>query len=321
MLTRSVYKFFIAIAGVLGLLLLVQTQTVQARSNLINGGDYLPDGGEIFEDDQRSELNAGYQTAPVGDLDVQLGGITQTTAASLPLLSIMPLGDSITKGTGTCSPPDEYLNCIGYREDLWNLLVGDGHSVNFVGSQGTPYQYLYSHDNDHEGHGGWNTNDIKNNIYGSGLNWLENYPADIILLHIGSNDFSGSPPFNPINVATRVMQILDKIDDYESSEGKEVWVILAKITKRIDTTEKKEAVEAFNVALENKANARILAGDNILVVDMESALVYPDDLDPVDKLHPTPTGYSKMAAVWFAALEHVIYSEFGSRVLLPMVVR
>jgi hypothetical protein len=244
----------------------------------------------------------------------------------------MLLGDSITKGTGTCQegnppdPPDElYWNCTGYRPYLWNLLIGNGHTANFLGSQGGQFQDDYLnpyHDNDHEGHGGWNANDIKNNIYGSGLNWLQNYPAEIIMLHIGTNDFSGTPPLSdPDNVATKVMQILDKIDDYESAEGKKVFVILAKIIKRIDSVEKKQAVEAFNLALQNKADARILAGDNLVVVDMESALIYPNDLDPVDKLHPTQTGYSKMAAVWFAALEQVIYSNFGSRVLLPMVLR
>jgi hypothetical protein len=48
------------------------------------------------------------------------------------------------------------------------------------------------------------------------------------------------------------------------------------------------------------ANTRIGGGDEIVVVDMESALIYPDDL--VDGLHLTSIGYSKMAAVWYSAI-------------------
>ena len=42
----------------------------------------------------------------------------------------------------------------------------------------------------------------------------------------------------------------------------------------------------------------------MVVVDMESALSYPDDL--ADDVHPDDTGYGKMAVVWFGALEALL---------------
>ena len=316
MTTRNVYKFVFAVAGVIGLLLLVQAQAVQAGSNLRNGGDYLPDGGEIFEDDGRSELDMGYQAGPIGDVDVHPGGFTQASAAGLAVIRVMPLGDSITKGYPICSDhPGPSLDCTGYREDLWNSLVGAGHSVEFVGGLGAEYQYQYSYDNDHEGHGGKTAGFIKDNVYG----YLVDNPADIVLLHIGTNNFSGSPPYDPDDVVADVNGILNRIDNYENNKGKEVWVILAKIIKRLETTEKEQAVEDFNDALQTMANGRISGGDKIFVVDMESALNYPDDLP--DELHPNTTGYSKMAAVWFAAIEQVIIMKFDNRIMLPMVIR
>jgi hypothetical protein len=48
------------------------------------------------------------------------------------------------------------------------------------------------------------------------------------------------------------------------------------------------------------AAARIAAGDHLVVVDHESALIYPGDL--ADEVHPNAGGDAKMAAVWFGAL-------------------
>lgn len=226
--------------------------------------------------------------------------------ALTPILRIMPLGDSITKGTGTCASPDTYLNCIGYRHDLWDLLVNNGYAVNFVGTQGGIFQYLYNspyHDNDHEGHGGWTADQIRFNVYGSGENWLNTNPADIILLHIGTNDISGTQAIN--SIVTEVSQILDKIDQYEAQKGITAWVILARIVNRSDP-QSSDGLDTtlFNNQLQTMANNRISSGDKIIVVDMESALNYPGDLS--DDKHPNAGGYSKMADVWYNALVNLI---------------
>ena len=86
-------------------------------------------------------------------------------------VKIMPLGDSITLGY----PGDE-----GYRKNLYLDMINSGFNVDFVGSQKNGVGF----DNDHEGYVGYQANQIRDNVYG----WLVNNPADVVLLHIGTND-------------------------------------------------------------------------------------------------------------------------------------
>ena len=301
---KRTFRVFIAIPVAIGILLVLNTQTGFAQSNMQGDGGRLVDGGQLFEELEQSEIFLEDLENSLEYPGVPPRRIIQTSGDSLPPIRIMPLGDSITKGTGTCSAPDTYLNCIGYREDLWDSLVTNGYSIDFVGSQGTAFQYQYSYDNDHEGHGGKKSVWIRDRVYGPSDYFLLDNPADILLLHIGTNDFTDLPLRDPNDVAVEVSQILDKIDAYESGEGKEVWVILAKIIRRIDSAEKEQSIINFNLALQTMADNRIVGGDKIVVVDMEAALIYPDDLG--DELHPNITGYSKIANVWFAALAQLI---------------
>ena len=74
-----------------------------------------------------------------------------------------------------------------------------------------------------------------------------------------------------------VSDILDEIDRY----SKDVTVILARIISRADG--QAELNSQFNNNVAAMANARISRGDKIIIVDMENALTYPDDLS--DNLH------------------------------------
>jgi lysophospholipase L1-like esterase len=201
-------------------------------------------------------------------------------------IRIMPLGDSITYGTNS-------TGIVGYRRPLYQLLTGAGYNVDFVGSQtdGSPTDF----DRNHEGHRGWRADQIRDNITG----WLNSTPADVILLHIGTNDISQDQ--GAANPAAEITQILDLIDAWEAVNN-EVWVVLARIINRNDF--RSGTTTTFNGLIQDLAESRIAAGDKIIVVDMESALDYPDDLS--DTVHPDDTGYGKMAAVWFTALEDLL---------------
>jgi lysophospholipase L1-like esterase len=192
-------------------------------------------------------------------------------------VTIMPLGNSIT---------DDYGGFNSYREDLYDSLDSAGYVVDFVGSQNSAGLI----DPHHEGHGGWHAHQIRDNIIG----WLGANHAEIVLLHIGTNDMSTSQ--TAADCAVEIGQILDNIDTYSS----DVWVILARIINRGDGDHSKST--ALNEAIQNLADARI--DDKIIVVDMESALDYPDDL--ADTLHPNASGYGKMAAVWYNALNNFL---------------
>lgn len=112
-------------------------------------------------------------------IDIEVKNITYPnnfTGIERPI-KIMPLGDSIThasRGTGN------------YRCKLWNMLEEVG-PFEFVGSmQGLVHGGQGEDcDVDHEGHAGW-TSDQVLALIGD----YENYSADIVLIHLGSNDLA-----------------------------------------------------------------------------------------------------------------------------------
>ena len=78
-------------------------------------------------------------------------------------------------------------------------------------------------DNDNEGHSGYTADEISSNVKG----WLVQNPADVVLLHIGTNDIElgRSVP----TIVSEVSSIIDNIHQWNSS----VEVILARIILRI----------------------------------------------------------------------------------------
>ena len=203
---------------------------------------------------------------------------------------IMPVGDSITYGVGEVL--DNSL-MVGYRKFLWDELVKNDYVVDFVGTLNSGDAFT-TFDTNHEGRGGWTASQIASNIY----QWLEANPADIILLHIGTNDIG----FKDIqDIIVDVRDILDNIDMFEDAYNKPITVMLAQTINRqyhsLETT-------SFNNLLGDLVVNRKAAGDRIISADMENALVYPDDM--YDFLHPNSSGYAKMADVWFSMLEEIL---------------
>ena len=200
---------------------------------------------------------------------------------------IMPLGDSITRGTGSSHA------YWGYREPLYESLTNAGYEFDFVGSR-TDGVFP---DPNNDGHGGWRADEILNGrtsepSAGKLENWLSTYQPDVILLHIGTNDITqGNQDANEVDA------ILNVIDEYEAEYNKTVPVVLALI---IDRYPRSPATTQYNNDVNNMALNRISNGDDIVIVDMENALSYPADL--ADNLHPNDSGYAKMAAVWYNAL-------------------
>jgi lysophospholipase L1-like esterase len=221
-------------------------------------------------------------------------------------IRIMPLGDSITQGVDSGASPDTSGHYIAYRKTLHDLLVGAGYDVDFVGSLNDGFDVFT--DSQHEGHGGWTADEIRDNIY----NWLVSNPADVILLHIGTNDIN--EPQAPADIVTEVSQLLDQIDQYEADYDVKITVILALIINRQDyLCSNPSTTTTYNDDLNVMAQGRIASGDRIEVVDMECGAGIDYHLhsaggDMNNTLHPFSTGYDKMAQVWFAALEDVLIS-------------
>ena len=204
-------------------------------------------------------------------------------------IKIMPLGASITMGYGSS---DEN----GYRLELRDLLVSSGYDVDFVGSleNGT------FEDRQHEGHGGYNINQVKNNVY----NYLNNNPAQIILVHIGTNNITDT---NSYTTPDEIAALLNEIDRWEN-DNTPVIVVLPEIINRnciTDATpcDASKWTTEFNDNVVGMAEARIASGDRLIVVDLENGAgldyrLYPSG-DMIDNKHPYDNGYAKMAATWF----------------------
>ena len=232
---------------------------------------------------------------------------------------IMPLGDSVTYGNTSGVGSSDWQT--SYRKALWEKLIAAGYDVDFVGSEEAGELIAPPFDYDNAGFPGVRDDDMVE-LLNSGYNphsfeqvtpgpYLESYPADIILLHIGTagldDDFSGY-----------VEDILDEIDTYESVSGNEVWVILALIINRSCITDTPPCpLSATTTDLNDNvylmADDRISNGDKIVIVDMEDGAGMDYRLSTVggdmnNDLHPYQpgSGYEKMADVWFSALEQIL---------------
>jgi len=197
-------------------------------------------------------------------------------------ITIMPLGDSITRGSHST-----YVN--GYRGDLKDLLVSSGYDINFVGS----LQDGNFVDKQHEGWSGYTVKQIRDNVF----NYLTNHPAQIILLHIGTNSITNDPSYTtPAEVAS----LLDEIDRYSET----TIVILSEIINRQGyACPQPSTTTAFNNNVRAMAQNRIndpVQPDRIVIVDMECSAGLNYNTDIADTVHPNDNGYEKMAAKWFA---------------------
>jgi lysophospholipase L1-like esterase len=214
---------------------------------------------------------------------------------------IMPLGDSITAGVTSNDLPATG-DRIGYRYDLYTgltALSAGKYGIDFVGSQSDGSNYTF--DLNHEGHPGWcddllTSCSAYNGISENVISFLNANPADVILLHIGTNGF------NTDN--TGVNSILNNINTWAQSNYP-VTVMVARI---IPATDGSLNVQTFN------NNVALIATDRpfvkVFMVDEQSELHmtgdptgnYADLSLMASLLHPNAAGYTKMANRWQADL-------------------
>jgi len=200
------------------------------------------------------------------------------------------------------------------------LLQSDGYEVDFVGSNNSGTSYGTSgFDTDHEGHGGQTSEFIKNNIG----TWLTLHPADIILLHIGTNDGGISTPIG--TSVENVNAILNTI----FSKNPNAKVFVARIIESRRSHQHGGGIVSpenplglwrtkdFNDAIENMINNHPQSS-NIRVVDMENGagleydvVGFPHDMQPYHSkgnrydFHPNTNGFEKIAQKWF---DDMVYS-------------
>ncbi len=213
-------------------------------------------------------------------------------------IAVMPLGDSLTLGYINDNNPDNEVG--GYRRYLWELLQSDGiTNVNFVGSLANGIPTI---DPDHEGHGGWRVDEIDGAVAG----WLAASQPDIILLLAGTNDIIQG--YTPALALTRLNALLDKIHTLRPTAK----ILLANLPgaranpDSIFAAVTPAAVSAFNSGLPAMVSTRAALGWSIVLVDVFGSAgldrgAASSDYS-VDGLHLSLAGYSKVANLWYSAL-------------------
>ena len=256
-----------------------------------------------------------FSTIPIILLFTLLMAFSQKAIAQSQL-RILPLGNSITRGSmctngdiNTCvGLPDG--QAVGYRKELFSLLNSSGYNFDFVG--GNKYGYSYMSDPDNAGFSGIKDQQLADIMESgtTGTPWgqvtpgpyLNYYDTDIVLLHIGTNDVLA----DEYNDVSNVSRLLDAIDDYEIANGRPILVFLARIISPANNPCNSEfKTKTYNNKLISMAQSRINAGDKIVIVDMDCGAGINYYTDMVDQVHPTQTGYDKMAAKWFSAIDAV----------------
>ncbi|MGH7803689.1 MAG: SGNH/GDSL hydrolase family protein [Candidatus Binatia bacterium] len=219
---------------------------------------------------------------PLGACDGGGGGSTPSASeAAAGALKVMPLGDSITEGGNEAAT---------YRYFLQKHLEGAGVTVDFVGSmsgvfRGTPRHADF--DPDHEGHWGWTTARILDRLD----EWAPAARPDVVLVHLGTNDFGDDPSVVPSSLSA----IIDEL----RKANPDVVVFLARI---IPATGIPAAdLDRVNDAIEAMGRAKSTERSPILIVAHDEG--FDAAVDTYDGTHPNEPGEKKMAEKWFRAID------------------
>ena len=243
-------------------------------------------------------------------------------ASSVPLVTVLPLGDSITFGCGSdAAPPDWYACCNslsgGYRAPLWAALNGSAvnASILMVGTESNGPTWVPVEQRAHEGHPGWTISQIR----GLQSKWVTLAP-DIVLLMAGTNDVGQG------HLNTTIAADMDLLLSALNSTLPNARVFVTTILNLPDSS---HPVFASTIAFYNTVTLPAVVGKyrGMTLVDIngatgmcfgpDSPLVNlcavcngpcggynPNSCPPngYSYCHPTGAGYELMAGVWANAL-------------------
>ncbi|KPI19160.1 hypothetical protein OV450_2155 [Actinobacteria bacterium OV450] len=218
-----------------------------------------------------------------------LGAAPATAAPQPPALRIMPLGDSITAGTGS-------TDGRGYRGPLWDLMAGQSrYTPDFVGSmKNGPIP-----DPDNEGHSGWTIDTIRAQID----TWETTAGPDVVLLHLGINNLKRENE-NPVTAANKLSELIDHL------QYNRPGVTVICIGLLTETAGVEEQTKTFNSVIRGQVASRQAAGQHFRFVEPPK-MTLPDEM--LDGLHPQDSGHVKLAGAYYGALEQAVTDGWTKR--------
>ena len=211
-------------------------------------------------------------------------------------VTVLPLGDSITRGDMAADSTSG-----SYRYYLFSSLTAAGYDVDFIGSTTLPDFTKFSFDQDHDGHGGYETGTYLETDPSRSLATLlrASPPPDYVLLHIGTNDAVHQVPLETrLSNLRRMIGILQE-------RSPEVTVLLARIIPTSNRYRNDNQIVPFNDALAALAAECSRPGSRVVLVDQYGGFDGVNDTQ-ADGIHPNVNGMRKIASTWYAALAPLI---------------
>lgn len=200
-----------------------------------------------------------------------------------------------------------------YRYELWKNLVDNNYNFDFVGRQkdyGTYEEYSGEEfDNDHEGAGGYESEDVLANI--DEILAAISSP-DIILLSIGGNDLldGGNPPSEPIS---NIVQLVEKLQTHNYN----VTIFLEQIAPANCETMNSSLttnIIDFNSQIVSIADNLTTNTSKVIALDMNSNF---NESYLADDVHYNEAGAKFIADIYFDGIQSE-YTSSTSINILPL---
>ena len=211
-------------------------------------------------------------------------------------VKIMPLGDSITKGSVTTSEQAKHPT---YRYWLWNDLKKNGYDVDFVGSWRMPNFPNVTFDQDNEGHGGYSSDEILHGVKddrwepGYLAEWTLGYNYDLVLLLVGTNDVLHGVPTNQTVVN------LEKIIKVLRQKNPKVTIFMGTLPP---ASYYRQSLIDLNQEIVRIAERSSTPESRVIVVDQYYGYDGVKDNQPPTYVHPDESGEKKIAKNWYDAI-------------------
>ena len=221
-------------------------------------------------------------------------------ALSAESVNILPLGDSITQG-GKANRK-EYT----YRYPLFCMLKDAKVDFNFIGSmkKGLHPQAQWpdykgeAFDMDHEGHYGWKTAKVWENLE----KWSKKWGAkpDIAIIHLGTNDQGAA------DHVKEVKEPMVKIINFLRKQNPKVIILIGQLN--LNSKGAKMIRPLFDQIGKDMSTKE---SPIHIVHGYKGCNENPNHKEPhtFDWAHPNPAGQKKMAEDWFAVLKPYLVKE------------